>query len=204
MEVLNKGYVELLETMGGDEAVIRNARRCWRSESKGEEADRKLIRHLLREGHKSPFEAMVFTFDVKAPIFVARQWFRHRIASYNEESLRYCTALREYYVPASLSPMQHEQWITHQEAAFDFYESLVADGMPKEQARSILPMGIYSRYYWTVNGSSLMNFLQLRLDKHAQWEIRQYARAIHQQVQAVAPICFGEFERIAVKSDAAN
>ena len=85
MQVLNKGFVRLVEHMGGDAAVIRNARRCWRSESKSEDADRQLIRHLIRKGHKTPFEAMVFTFDVKAPLFVARQWFRHRIGSYNEE-----------------------------------------------------------------------------------------------------------------------
>ena len=190
--------------MGGDQAVIRNARRCWRSESKGEEADRKLIRHLLREGHKSPFEAMVFTFDVKAPIFVARQWFRHRMASYNEESLRYCTALREYYTPLDLDGETATAWETQQESAFDFYETLVARGMKKEQARSVLPMGIYSRYYWTVNGSSLMNFLQLRLDHHAQWEIRQYAQTIFSLVKDTAPICFGEFEEVVVNSDASS
>ena len=88
-DVLNAGYVRLVEYMGGDESVIRNARRCWRSENKSsEESDRNLIRHLLREGHMTPFETIVFTFDVKCPIFVARQWMRHRIGSFNEERFK--------------------------------------------------------------------------------------------------------------------
>jgi thymidylate synthase (FAD) len=180
--------------------VIRNARRCWRSESKSEDADRQLIRHLIRKGHKTPFEAMVFTFDVKAPLFVARQWFRHRIGSYNEESLRYCVALREYYVPEGLEGELLEAWIRQNEGAFDFYYELVNSyKLPKEQARSVLPVGIYTNFYWTVNGSSLMNFLMLRTAKDAQYEIRMYANAILELVKEAAPICFGEFEREVLK-----
>ena len=199
MQVLNSGFVRLVESMGGDSAVIRNARRCWRSEAKTENADRQLLRHLLKAGHKTPFEAMVFTFDVKTPLFVARQWFRHRIGSYNEESLRYCIALRDYFIPEGLEGDVLDAWIRHNEAAFDFYEELVSGNgaakMVKEQARSILPIGIYTNFYWTVNGSALMNFLQLRLDRHAQYEIRCYAEAILELVKDVAPISFGEFER---------
>ncbi len=197
--VLNSGYVQLLESMGGDAAVIRNARRCWRSESSGEDADRKLIRHLLRQGHKSPFEAAVFTYDVKTPLFVARQWFRHRMASYNEESLRYCTALREYYIPDSLHEEQRQLWVDQQEKAFDAYETLVESGMRKEQARSVLPLGTYTRFFWTVNGSSLMNFLMLRLDRHAQWEIQQFAQAIFALARKEAPVIMDEFDAIVVR-----
>ncbi|KKM09983.1 hypothetical protein SY88_15095 [Clostridiales bacterium PH28_bin88] len=195
LQVLNSGFVKLVEYMGGDEAVIRNARRCWRSMAKGENADTKLIRHLMNAGHKSPFEAMVFTFDVKCPIFVARQWFRHRIGSYNEESLRYCVALRDYYIPEGLSGEALDRWVKQNDSAFDLYELLVNEhGMKKEQARSLLPLGIYTNFYWTVNGSSLMNFLNLRLDKHAQAEIREYAKAILKLVEPKAPICFTEFK----------
>ena len=142
MEVLNSGFVRLVEYMGGDAAVIRNARRCWRSEAKTEDADRQLLRHLIKKGHKTPFEAMVFTFDVKAPLFVARQWFRHRIGSYNEESLRYCVAQREYYVPEQLEGELLEAWVRQNEGAFDFYDELVnTHKLPKEQARSVLPVG---------------------------------------------------------------
>lgn len=201
MQLLNNGFVRLVEQMGGDDAVIRNARRCWRSEAKTENADRQLLRHLIKAGHKTPFEAMVFTFDVKVPLFVARQWFRHRMGSFNEESLRYCIALRDYYIPAGLEGDLLEAWRNQNEGGFDFYEELVGTHkLVKEQARSILPIGIYTNFYWTVNGSSLMNFLHLRLDRQAQYEIRVYAEAILELVRATAPISFGEFEREVLKS----
>lgn len=195
--VLNNGYVELVEWMGGDDAVIRNARRCWKSESKGDESDNKLLRHLLKKGHKTPFEAMVFTFDVKCPLFVARQWFRHRIASYNEESLRYCIAERDYYVPEGLEGEALESWRAHNERSFELYfEMIEAHSLRREVARSLLPVGIYTRFYWTINGSSLMNFLALRADRHAQKEIQQYAFAILEIVNQTAPRCFGTFEEL--------
>ena len=170
MQVLNKGFVRLVEHMGGDAAVIRNARRCWRSESKSEDADRQLIRHLIRKGHKTPFEAMVFTFDVKAPLFVARQWFRHRIGSYNEESLRYCVALREYYVPEGLEGELLEAWIRQNEGAFDFYYELVNSYKLPRAGPRLYCCGDHTNFYWTVNGSSLMNFLRAR--PRMQYEIR--------------------------------
>jgi len=197
VKVLNEGYLELVEWMGGDAAVARNARRCYRSESRqGEEADRRLLRRLLRARHLSPFEAAVFTFDVKCPIFVARQWIRHRIASYNEESLRYCVAERSFYVPNNpdWTEEQRGEWLAHNEAAFDLYEKMRREGpLRREQARAVLPLGIYTKFYWTVNASSLMNFLRLRLDKAAQWEIRQYALAILGLVEEIMPITFGLF-----------
>lgn len=192
-DVLNAGYVRLAEYMGGDESVIRNARRCWRSENKSSEnSDKNLIRHLLREGHMTPFEAMVFTFDVKCPIFVARQWMRHRIGSFNEESLRYCVAERDYFIPHGLNQQQLAFWKMYNDEQFDRY-NLLKQTMPKEQARSILPLGTYTKFYWTVNGRSLMNFLKLRLDKSAQAEIREYAEVILDMAKAVAPVSFTEF-----------
>ena len=192
-DVLNAGYVRLVEYMGGDKSVIRNARRCWRSENKSSEnSDKNLIRHLLREGHMTPFEAMVFTFDVKCPIFVARQWMRHRIGSFNEESLRYCVAERDYFIPYGLNQKQLAFWKMYNDEQFDRY-NLVKQTIPKEQARSILPLGTYTKFYWTVNGSSLMNFLKLRLDKSAQAEIREYAEVILDMAKAVAPVSFTEF-----------
>ena len=198
MKTLNNGYVELIEWMGGDNAVIRNARRCWKSESKGEESDRKLIKHLLAKGHMTPFEAMVFTFDIKCPLFVARQWHRHRIGSYNEESLRYCIAEKDFYVPDNLTNGQKKVWIEDHEMQFKNYAFWIGhQKVPKEQARAILPTGIYTKFYWTVNGSSLMNFLRLRTDKHAQAEIREYAQNVLCLVQRmhVAPITFYAFEQ---------
>lgn len=198
-DVLNAGYVRLIEYMGGDKSVIRNARRCWRSEDKSNErSDRNLIRHLLREGHMTPFETIVFTFDVKCPIFVARQWMRHRIGSFNEESLRYCVAERDYFIPNGLDKPQLAFWKMYNEEQFDRY-NLVKQTMPKEQARSILPLGTYTKFYWTVNGSSLMNFLKLRLDESAQAEIREYAKVILDMAKVVAPVSFTEFVPIVLK-----
>ncbi len=199
-KVLNSGYVKLAEWMGGDNAVIRNARRCWKSESKGNESDLKLLKHLLNKGHKTPFEAMIFTFDIKCPLFVARQWFRHRIASYNEESLRYCLAERDYYIPGDLPQDLLEIWKEHNERSFDLYEKLIKEyHLRREIARSLLPVGIYTRFYWTINGSSLMNFLMLRTDRQAQKEIREYARAILEIVKEIAPLCFNTFEELVLK-----
>jgi thymidylate synthase (FAD) len=142
----------------------------------------------------TPFEAMVFTFDIKCPIFVARQWMRHRMGSFNEESLRYCVAEREFYVPEYLSePEPLTEWYDVLMMVTDFYEMLLKEGVPKEQARSILPLGTYTKFYWTVNGSSLMNFLKLRLNKAAQKEIREYAEVILDMAKVVAPVSFTEF-----------
>lgn len=196
VKVLDHGYLELVEWMGGDAAVVRNARRCYRSTSRGEESDRKLIRHLISQDHRTPFEAAVMTFDVKCPLFVARQWFRHRIASYNEESLRYCVAEREFYVPREVEEDEESLllWKSHHERAFDLYEHFFRDrGMRREQARALLPMGTYTKFYWTVNGSSLMNFLSLRTDRKAQPEIRLYAQAILEIVEEIMPLTFGTF-----------
>ena len=199
-DVLNAGYVRLVEFMGGDEAVIRNARLCWRSEHRSNPpADRNLIKHLITEGHWSPFEAMVFTFEVKAPIFVARQWMRHRIGSYNEESLRYCVAEREFFIPEGLDDSLEWAWRQNNERQFSAYELAVKAGMPKEIARSLLPLGVYTRFYWTVNGRSLMNFLKLRTDLAAQKEIRDYAEAILEMVKEVAPMSFPAFEALVLK-----
>jgi thymidylate synthase (FAD) len=199
-KVLNRGFVELVEWRGGDEAVIRNARRCWRSASKGTESDRKLLKHLLLKGHKTPFEAMVFTFDIKCPLFVARQWFRHRMGSFNEESLRYCVAEREYFVPEGLPAKLRDEWREHQEETFTLYEQMISrHSLRREAARAILPIGIYTRFYWTVNGSSLMNFLLLRTSRQAQREIRAYARAILEIVSTVAPWSFSIFQEFVLK-----
>lgn len=193
--VLNKGYVGLLETMGGDKSVVRNARRCWRSEERSNpKADRNLIKHLLTKGHMTPFESIVFTFDVKAPIFVTRQWMRHRIGSFNEESLRYCVAEPDFFVPEELPSGAKQGWTSDNIRQYETYKSWAQAGVSKEQARAFLPLGTYTKFYWTVNGSSLMNFLRLRLDRGAQKEIREYAKAILELAKEVAPISFELFE----------
>lgn len=186
--VLDRGWVKLVDRMGGDEAVVRAARRCWRSVSKGEASDERLLTHLLEHNHGTPFEHAVFTFDIKCPIFVARQWFRHRIASYNEVSLRYCVAEKEYCVPEDLNETQRRSYEQEIERSFEVYDRLVSDGVKKEIARAILPLALYTEFYWTINVRSLMNFLHLRLASGAQHEIRLYAQALLEILRTTMPV----------------
>jgi thymidylate synthase (FAD) len=189
--------------MGGDAAVIRGARICYGSESSGPDADARLIQRLMRSEpkHNTVFEHAVFRWGVKCPIFVARQWMRHRIGSFNERSLRYCVASREYYVP-SLSTEGDQtgeaallaDYTRQMEASLDLYEKLVAAGWRKEQARSVLGLGTYTEFIWTVNAWSLMNWLTKRLHKSAQWEHRQYALAVLQLYEEAMPVTAGAFK----------
>lgn len=193
LAVLDKGFIELEEWMGGDAAVIRAARICYQSTAKSPDADERLIHKLLRSEpkHNTVFEHAVFRWHVKCPIFVARQWMRHRIASYQELSLRYCIAKREYYVPADVP--ESEAYRAHMEASFDLYERLIAAGWRKEQARAVLGTGVYTEFIWTVNAWSFMNWLTKRLDKAAQWEHRQYALAAFQIWREVMPVTAAAF-----------
>ena len=182
--------------MGGDKAVIRGARICYQSVARTPEADARLIRRLVSSEpkHNTVFEHAVFRFGIKCPLFVARQWFRHRIASYNEKSLRYCLAEREYYVP-QCEPEERKLYVAQMEAAFDVYERLLAAGWRRERARGVLGLAVYTEFIWTVNAWSFMNWLQKRLSKGAQWEHRQYAEAaldIYRQVMPITATAFCE------------
>ncbi|MCK4547556.1 MAG: FAD-dependent thymidylate synthase [Candidatus Eisenbacteria sp.] len=193
--VLNHGRIRLVEQMGGDGAVVRAARRCWRSVSKGDASDHRLLVHLLKHNHGTPFEHAVFTFDIKCPLFVARQWFRHRVASYNEVSLRYCVAEKEYYVPDDLEPEGRITYDRTIRQAFEVYDRFLAEGVRKEIARAVLPLALYTEFYWTINVRSLMNFLHLRLAPGAQHEIRVYAQALLEILEETMPVtakCFQE------------
>lgn len=216
IDVLDHGYVRLVDSMGDDLSIVRSARVSydadWRT---GEETgkDEKLISYLLKNKHTSPFESVVFTFEVKAPIFVFRQWHRHRMWSYNEISARYTELDEGYYVPAveqittqssSNKQMrtneQHPNAIgiqnlidAHCDAAFDIYKMLINDGCPRELARSVLPVAAYSRMFATVDLHNLMHFLKLRLHEHAQWEIQKYARAIQQLIEPIVPFAMKAF-----------
>jgi len=193
--VLDKGWVRLEDYMGADSAVVRAARICYQSVSKSEDADIRLVRRLLKSNpkHNTVFEHSVFRFNVKCPIFVARQWMRHRICSFNEKSLRYCTADREYYVPAGDLP-DRQAYIEHMEASFDLYDHLVVDGWKKEVARGVLGTSVYTEFIWTVNAWSLMNWLEKRLDKSAQWEHAEYAEAILEMFRQTMPVTAQAFE----------
>lgn len=187
--------------MGGDAAVIRGARICYQSTAKSPQADERLIRRLIaaEPKHNTVFEHAVFRFGVKCPIFVARQWMRHRIGSFNEKSLRYCTAAREYYVPTEEDASALALYCQQMEASFDVYEKLVASGWKKERARGVLGLAVYTEFIWTVNAWSLMNWLQKRLDPAAQWEHSQYAEAVLDIYLRVMPITATAFKELVLK-----
>jgi thymidylate synthase (FAD) len=202
----------------GDLEVIRNARVSydadWRT---GEDAgkDEKLLNYMHRNHHTSPFEGMVFTFEVKAPIFVVRQWHRHRTWSYNEVSARYAELPEEFYVPAldqittqSESNKQMRTDEQHVDArgmqnlihtqcvqSFHTYKRLIREGVPRELARGVLPMNTYTRMFATVDLHNLMHFLRLRLHPHAQYEIRVYAQALLDLIKPIVPMAAAALER---------
>ncbi len=205
VQLLDHGFVELLDLLGDDRRCVAAARVSLRREQvslvdgspEQVARDQGLIERLIRDRHTSPFEHAVFQFRVRAPIFVVRQWFRHRYASYNEESGRYVALEDEFFVPddlrvrvgkamdyhyESLPPAENEALRTaiagHYEAARALYERLLAVGVAREHARMVLPVAQYTTFFWTVNALSLMNFLNLRNSPHAQAEIRAYAQVI--------------------------
>jgi len=216
IDVLDHGYVRLIDSMGSDLSVVRAARvsydAAWRvGEDQG--SDARLIRYLWKNKHTTPFEAVTFTFEVKAPIFVFRQWHRHRTWSFNELSARYRELPEEYYLPQpdnigvqSKDNKQCRTFVTGAEMtmsrgwglgiaetaikkSFEAYRDLLAGGWPRELARSVLPVATYSHMFATVDLLNLMKFLQLRDHEHAQHEIRVYAQAMKELAKAVVPEC---------------
>lgn len=212
--VLDKGFVELVDFMGGDQRAVDSARVSFGGTSKGEDRDRKLIQYLLAHNHISPFEHSVFQFHVKCPIFVARQWMRHRIASYNEISARYTEVKEEFYIPETFRAQDTvnkqgsvagakpdnarllDIYTKSINASYAAYSELIKAGVAREMARLTLPVAQYTQFHWSVNARSLMNFLNLRLDGHAQYEIRVYAEAIRQIFQKKMPWTWEAFKKL--------
>lgn len=216
-KVLDQGYVQLVDHMGGDLSIVRSARvsyaAAWRAGA-DEGSDTRLIRYLWNNAHTSPFESVVMTFEVKAPIFVLRQWHRHRTWSYNEISARYTELPEEYYVPAkeditqqAVGNKQMRDDIEHessehlfeeisaaQAASYANYKHLLDCQCPRELARIITPVGMYSHMFATVNLLNLFRFLKSRLHPHAQKEIRVYAEALLEIAREVAPVATEAFE----------
>lgn len=215
IDVLDHGFVRLVDSMGGDISVARAARvsydAAWRA-GEDEGSDAKLIRYLWKHAHTTPFEAVTFTFEVKAPIFVLRQWHRHRTWSYNELSARYRELPEEFYVPeveqvgtqsavnkqgrdlATDIPRSQRRteiivYQHHCGESFAMYRHLLSRGWPRELARSVLPVSTYSHMFATVDLLNLFRFLTLRTDAHAQYEIRQYADAMLKLIEPVVPVC---------------
>jgi thymidylate synthase, flavin-dependent len=214
--VLDKGFVRLVDYMGGDERIVQAARVSYGAGTKSYREDAALIDHLLRNEHTSPFEQVVLTFHVKLPIFVARQWIRHRTARVNEISGRYSVMKDDFYVPApgaiALQSADNKQGRAYealpeaearahiarmeegQRTAYAEYTGLVDAGLARELARIDLPLSLYTEWYWQIDLHNLFRFLQLRLDPHAQLEIREYARVLLDITRKVAPAACASFE----------
>jgi thymidylate synthase (FAD) len=209
LPVHEHGYVALLEVMGSDETIVDAARISY--DRRGKSEDRGLIRYLLRHRHTSPFEMGVMRFEVKMPIFVARQWIRHRTASLNEMSARYTELPNEMFVPEVVTMQSPDNkqgreaailsdndllkqivWSANSSAYYS-YENLLDAGVSREIARGVLPVNIYTKFVWKMDLHNLMHFLDLRLDPHAQKEIRDYAEVIEKLVALYFPISYEAF-----------
>lgn len=221
-EVLDHGFIRVIDYMGDDTAITQAARVSYGEGTKSVNDDRGLIRYLMRQWHSTPFEMCEIKLHVKLPIFVARQWIRHRTANVNEYSARYSILDREFYIPAAeqlavqssvnkqgraevLNPEQAreiQEWLIRESGkAYDGYIDVskpVEDGghygLARELARMNLPTNIYTQWYWKVDLHNLLHFLRLRADAHAQWEIRQYANVICELVKAWVPHTYEAFE----------
>lgn len=212
MRILDKGSVELVDFMGGDLRVVNSAKVSFNKESTEiGSAEERLINYLIKHRHGSPFEHSYFTFRVKAPLFVVREWQRHRIGSFNEMSGRYVEFEPEFYVPSlwrvpadtnkqgskdpsdKLWSWHNQNFETYEDAltnSYSQYRLLIESGVAKEMARMILPLSLYTEFYWTVNARSLMNFLNLRTGQDAQLEIREYGLALESVFKDKMPITY--------------
>jgi thymidylate synthase (FAD) len=215
INVLDHGFVRLDASMADDLSVANAARVSFaRRKEELDEADEGLIRFLMRDRHGTPFEHNSFRFHIRCPIFVAREWMRHRVGSFNEFSMRYAKATDEFYVPEAddvrsqvgkpgaysfepvspeLAERAREEMQAVYEQAFATYERLVEAGVARELARSVMPVGAYTEFYWTVNARSLMNFVSLRAAETAQREIRRYADACERFFAERMPITHAAF-----------
>jgi thymidylate synthase (FAD) len=216
-KVLDHGFVRLVDYMGGDSRIVQTARVSYGEGTKTIRQDSGLIDYLLRHEHTSPFEHVIFEFHCKMPIFVARQWIRHRTARLNEISGRYSVMKDEFYlppreqitlqsldnkqgrekeaVPVELQDKVLELLKQDQSASYANYSEILNDGIARELARINLPLSMYTEWYWQMDLKNMLHFLKLRMDSHAQWEIQEYARAIAQVVKTVCPLAYESFER---------
>ncbi len=219
LPVLDHGFIRVIDYMGDDSAIVQAARVSYGAGTKHVQNDEGLIRYLMRHWHSTPFEMCEIKLHVKLPVFVARQWIRHRTANVNEYSARYSILDREFYIPApdqlaaqsTVNNQGRGEVLTGEEAArvldllksdanraYDHYEAMLSQdgqqGLARELARMNLPANIYTQWYWKVDLHNLFHFLRLRADPHAQYEIRVYAEAIAACVKDWVPLAYAAFE----------
>lgn len=222
VQVLDHGFVRLVDYMGGDDRIVQSARVSYGGGTKTVREDAGLIDYLLRNQHTSPFEQVVLTFHVKAPIFIVRQWVRHRTARMNELSGRYSVLHDECYLPGvddvrfqsktnkqgssnekpseELAQNVIDRLKNGQTLAFEDYHALLNDDIARELARINLPLSVYTEFYWQIDLNNLFHFLALRLHPHAQKEIRLYAEVLADAAKAVAPMAYEAFTKHQLKS----
>jgi len=218
--VLTYGFVALVDYMGNDAAIVQAARVSYGDGTRTARDDRGLIRYLMRHRHTTPFEMVEYKFLVRLPIFVARQWIRHRTSSVNELSFRYSVAPDEYEVPP-VEEVRHQSKANRQgrgdplptevverfrsgldrvsKDAYAVYTQALSDGVARETARLVLPVAYYTQWYWKTNLHNLFHFLSLRLDPHAQEEIRLFAAELARIGRLVCPIAFEAFEEFQIE-----
>jgi len=217
--LLDHGFVRLIDYMGDDGAIVQAARVSYGRGTKAVQNDAGLIRYLMRHWHSTPFEMCEAKFHVKLPVFVARQWIRHRTANVNEYSARYSILDREFYIPAPehlaaqsvVNNQGRGEVLEGAEAArvlemlkadadrsYDHYEDMLSQdgqkGLARELARMNLPANVYTQWYWKVDLHNLFHFLRLRADAHAQYEIRVYAQKMCEIVADWVPAAYAAFE----------
>ena len=220
IKCLDKGFVRLVDSMGGDDAIVQSARVSYGKGTSKVSQDRGLIRYLMRHRHTTPFEMVEFKFHCKMPIFVARQWVRHRTANINEYSLRYSEARDEFYFPdpdniefqsalnkqgrmgevdSKLKHKVQKYFKEISQRSFEIYSELNEAGVARELARAILPVNLYTEWYWKNDLHNLLHFIGLRSDGHAQYEIRVFSDAMASFVKKVAPFAWEAYQDYAVK-----
>ncbi len=221
LPVLDHGFVRVVDYMGDDSAIVQSARVSYGKGTKKVSEDRGLINYLMRHWHTTPFEMCEIKFHVKLPIFVARQWIRHRTANVNEYSARYSIMDKEFYLP-KLEHLAVQSTVNHQGRgdvlegayaqevlellkrdscqAYDTYEYLLNEkddasrpGLARELARMNLPVNYYTQWYWKIDLHNLMHFLQLRVDEHAQYEIQAYADVMLDVLKRWVPLAYDAF-----------
>ena len=216
LPILDHGFIRVIDYMGNDNSIVQAARVSYGKGTKKVNTDSGLIKYLMRHWHSTPFEMCEIKYHVKLPIFIARQWIRHRTANVNEYSARYSILDKEFYLPTKenlaaqstnnrqgrgevISGNQAEKVLgllkDDAERTYKNYEEMIEDDIARELARINLPLSTYTEWYWQMDLKNMFHFLKLRMDHHAQWEIQEYGRAMAQIVKAVCPLAYDSFER---------
>ncbi len=212
--VLDHGFVRLVDWMGDDSRIVEAARISYKSPSKGPEQDKKLLEYLYKNKHTSPFEMVKVTMNIKMPIFVMRQYVRHRMQNLNEVSARYTELPNEFYIPTTWRKQdtKNKQGSSgefdadtnfaysdclkqHCEESYNIYQSLIKDGVAREMARMFLPVNIYTEIYTCWDLKNLLHFISLRDDSHAQAEIQEYGKAIKSILKELFPMTMEAYEK---------